>query len=86
MDACGIQRIVSVQNAHETRALFKCLGPQLSHLKKLFPVGEASVGLPVINDIPCNCFIDPGYVFQQGSGCRIQIHTHLVHTVLNHAA
>ena len=85
MDAGGIQWIVPVQDAHESGALFECLGPQLGHLQQLSPVGEASVGLPVVNDVAGNGLVDSGDIFQKGRGCGVQIHAHFVHAVLHHA-
>lgn len=86
MDAGGIQRVITVLNAHETGALFKRLRTQLGYLKQLLSVGKAAVCLTVFHNIFGYCLGDAGNVFQQGGGGGVQIHAHAVYAVFHHAA
>ena len=85
MHACSIQWIITSCDTHKSGTLFKSLRTQLCHLQKTFPVGKTAIFFSVGHNVFCNGFTDAWNIFQQGGRCSIQIHTYLVHTVLNYS-
>ena len=86
MNAGGIQGVISIRNTHKSGALLVGFRSKLCYLEELLTFREAAVCLSVIHNIFGNGLGDTGNVFKEGCGCRIQIHTYFVYTVLHHTA
>ena len=81
----GVQRVLSPGDPHKARALLERLWSQLRHLEKITAAFKSAVLFPVNHDILRDHLADSGNIFQKRRGSSIQIHSHLIHTVLHHS-
>ena len=81
----SIQRILSVRNSQEARALLKSLRPKLGHLEKILAGHKPPVLLTISHNILGRSLRNPRNILKQRSRCRVQIDANLVHAVLHHA-
>ena len=81
---CGIvERIVTTSNAQEACRLLEGLRTHAWHIHQLSSIMEGTMLGTIIHNILSQQRAETRDIGQQMLGCRIDIHTHLVHTVLH---